>query len=57
MSFSVRFFLLASRADRFLIFCTGEVVEGMEHIMTIDALGSASGKPKKKVTIIDCGVV
>ncbi|KIO27800.1 hypothetical protein M407DRAFT_243254 [Tulasnella calospora MUT 4182] len=35
----------------------GEVVEGMDLVMRIEKLGSASGAPKKKVTIATSGVV
>ncbi|XP_026322526.1 peptidyl-prolyl cis-trans isomerase-like [Hyposmocoma kahamanoa] len=33
----------------------GNVVEGMELVKQIEALGSQSGKPSKKVVISDCG--
>ncbi|ORE01651.1 peptidyl-prolyl cis-trans isomerase A2, partial [Rhizopus microsporus var. microsporus] len=33
----------------------GEVVEGMDLVKKIEALGSASGTPKAKVTIESCG--
>lgn len=33
----------------------GEVVEGMDIVKKIEALGSKSGKPKKAVVIADCG--
>ena len=33
----------------------GEVVEGMDSVKKIEALGSKSGKPKKAVVIADCG--
>ena len=33
----------------------GEVVEGMDIVKKIEALGSQSGKPKKAVVIADCG--
>ena len=35
----------------------GEVTDGMDVVTKIEALGSSSGKPKKEVTIISCGVV
>jgi peptidylprolyl isomerase len=35
----------------------GEVVEGMDVVKTIEGLGSASGNPKKTVTIAASGVV
>ncbi|KAG9321167.1 hypothetical protein KVV02_008461 [Mortierella alpina] len=35
----------------------GEVVEGMELVKKIEALGSSSGTPKKKVVISNSGVV
>lgn len=33
----------------------GNVVEGMELVKQVEALGSQSGKPSKKVVISDCG--
>merc|ERR1711865_1130900 len=33
----------------------GRVVEGMNHVKSIEKLGTQSGKPKAKVTIVDCG--
>jgi len=33
----------------------GEVVEGMDVVKAIEALGSSSGKPSKKITIVDSG--
>ena len=33
----------------------GEVIEGMNVVSQIEALGSQSGKPKAKITIADCG--
>ncbi|KAJ1726299.1 cytochrome P450 cyp2 [Coemansia biformis] len=33
----------------------GKVVEGMEVVRAIEALGSASGRPKEAITIEDCG--
>ncbi|KAG8981315.1 Multifunctional pyrimidine synthesis protein CAD [Tulasnella sp. JGI-2019a] len=35
----------------------GEVIEGMELVKKIEALGTDSGKPKAKVTISESGVV
>lgn len=35
----------------------GEVVEGFEHVKTIEGLGSASGTPKGKITIADSGAI
>ncbi|MEW5313409.1 MAG: hypothetical protein WDW38_004980 [Sanguina aurantia] len=35
----------------------GKVVEGMDIVMKIESLGSGSGKPSKKVTIADSGVL
>ncbi|CAE6421892.1 unnamed protein product [Rhizoctonia solani] len=35
----------------------GEVVSGMDVVRAIEAQGSDDGTPKKKVTIVDCGVV
>ncbi|GAQ83029.1 rotamase CYP 7 [Klebsormidium nitens] len=35
----------------------GKVVSGMDIIMQVEAQGSQSGKPKKKVEILDCGEV
>ena len=33
----------------------GEVIEGMNVVSQIEALGSQSGKPKAKITIAECG--
>merc|ERR1712166_1578570 len=33
----------------------GRVIEGMNHVKSIEKLGTQSGKPKAKVTIVDCG--
>ncbi|CEI93756.1 hypothetical protein G6F70_009494 [Rhizopus microsporus] len=33
----------------------GEVVEGMDLVKKIESYGSESGRPKKKITIADCG--
>lgn len=41
-------------ADRVRV---GEVVEGFEHVKTIEGLGSASGTPKGKITIADSGAI
>ncbi len=35
----------------------GEVVSGIEVVKKIEALGSASGKPKVQIVIQDCGEV
>lgn len=35
----------------------GSVIEGMDIVRKIEALGSESGKTKKKVLISDCGVL
>ncbi|EAU81559.1 peptidyl-prolyl cis-trans isomerase B [Coprinopsis cinerea okayama7 len=35
----------------------GEVVEGMELVKEIESVGSGSGRPSKKVTISECGVL
>ncbi|KAF8873775.1 cyclophilin [Infundibulicybe gibba] len=35
----------------------GEVVEGMDIVKTVEALGTASGTPKKKVTISESGTI
>ncbi|MEV8036103.1 peptidylprolyl isomerase [Streptomyces sp. NPDC002742] len=35
----------------------GEVVEGMDVVKTIEALGSDSGRTAKKIVISDCGTV
>jgi cyclophilin family peptidyl-prolyl cis-trans isomerase len=52
-----QFFILTGPAphldQKHVVF--GEVVEGLEVLAKLDALGSASGKPVKKVTIVDCG--
>lgn len=33
----------------------GEVLEGYDVVKKIEDVGSNSGKPSKKVTMIDCG--
>lgn len=33
----------------------GEVLEGMDHIKAVEAVGSSSGKPSQTVTIVDSG--
>lgn len=33
----------------------GEVLEGMEVVKRVEAIGSQSGKPSKTVTIVDSG--
>lgn len=33
----------------------GRVEEGMQVVKAIEAVGTQSGKPKKRVTIVDCG--
>eukprot|EP00842_Homolaphlyctis_polyrhiza_P004969 jgi/Hompol1/5473/HPOL_001963-RA len=33
----------------------GEVVSGMDVVRQIEKMGSKSGKPKQKITIVDCG--
>ncbi|KAF8526602.1 cyclophilin [Hysterangium stoloniferum] len=35
----------------------GEVIEGSEVVKEIEALGTASGKPKSAITIKDCGTL
>ncbi|KAJ2160949.1 cytochrome P450 cyp2 [Coemansia sp. RSA 552] len=35
----------------------GEVTKGMDIVKKIESYGSGSGKPKAKVTIVDCGEV
>merc|ERR1711892_375036 len=35
----------------------GSVVEGMDIVKKIEAYGSSSGKPSKKITIVDCGEI
>ncbi|KAF7974102.1 hypothetical protein HWV62_5435 [Athelia sp. TMB] len=41
--------------DKHVVF--GEVVNGMDVVKEIESLGTASGSPKAKVTIEDCGIV
>lgn len=52
-----QFFLCTARTDwldeKHVVF--GSVVEGLEVVRAIEALGSQSGKPSKKVVIADCG--
>ena len=36
---------------------SGEVVEGMEVVDKVEALGSASGTPKARITIANSGAV
>ena len=35
----------------------GEVVQGLDHVKTIESLGSDNGKPQQKVTIVKSGIV
>ena len=35
----------------------GKVVEGIDVVTKVEAVGSSSGKPQKKVTIVDSGVL
>lgn len=35
----------------------GQVVEGMDVVKKVESYGSQSGKPSKKVSISDCGVL
>ena len=35
----------------------GEVAEGMDLVKKIESLGTSSGAPKSKITIVDCGVL
>ena len=35
----------------------GHVVEGMDVVHKVEALGSANGKPRSRVRIASCGVV
>jgi peptidyl-prolyl isomerase F (cyclophilin D) len=35
----------------------GEVVEGMDVVRAVEAVGSQSGKTSKRVVIADCGVL
>lgn len=35
----------------------GEVVDGIEHVKAISAVGSSSGSPAKKVTIVKSGAL
>lgn len=55
--FGMIFFLLASRADRFIIFCTGRLIEGTEHLKLFEELGTSSGTVKKKIKIARCGII
>ena len=33
----------------------GRVEEGMQVVKAIEAVGTSSGKPRKRVTVVDCG--
>ncbi|KAM4749485.1 peptidyl-prolyl cis-trans isomerase-like [Rhinophrynus dorsalis] len=33
----------------------GSVIKGMEHVKRVESYGSQSGKPCKKVVVVDCG--
>ncbi|OLY79974.1 Peptidyl-prolyl cis-trans isomerase [Smittium mucronatum] len=35
----------------------GHVISGLDIVRMIEALGTSSGKPKKRITVIDCGEV
>ena len=35
----------------------GEVVDGLDTVKKIEALGSQSGQTQKKITIADCGEI
>eukprot|EP00929_Paragymnodinium_shiwhaense_P120931 TRINITY_DN929_c2_g3_i2.p1 TRINITY_DN929_c2_g3~~TRINITY_DN929_c2_g3_i2.p1 ORF type:complete len:203 (-),score=71.49 TRINITY_DN929_c2_g3_i2:147-755(-) len=35
----------------------GKVVEGMDIVQAVEAVGSSSGKPSKKVTVVDSGLL
>ncbi len=35
----------------------GKVLEGQKVVKAIESLGTASGKPSKTVTIVDCGIL
>merc|ERR1712025_1125767 len=35
----------------------GKVIEGMDIVSAVEAVGSSSGKPSKKVTVVDSGVL
>lgn len=35
----------------------GKVISGMDVVYQVESQGSQSGKPKKKVEILDCGEV
>lgn len=35
----------------------GKVLEGEEVVKALESLGTASGKPSKTVTIVDCGII
>lgn len=52
-----QFFLCTEKTDwldgKHVVF--GKVVEGLEILKKMDNIGQASGKPKKRVTIEDCG--
>lgn len=34
----------------------GRVIEGMETVRAMEAVGSSTGTPSKKVTVVDCGL-
>ena len=52
-----QFFICTERTDwldgKHVVF--GQVVEGLEIVRKMEDVGSKSGKPREKVTIVDCG--
>ncbi|KAG8863486.1 cyclophilin peptidyl-prolyl cis-trans isomerase Cyp2 [Tulasnella sp. 330] len=54
-----QFFITTAVLDRLngkhVVF--GEVVEGMDFVMTVESYGSGTGKPSADVQIVDCGLL
>lgn len=54
---SCELYLMLLHPQPMCIFFVWAVMEGMDLVMKIESLGSGSGKPSKKVTISDSGVL
>jgi len=53
--FFITFQKLPSLDGGYVVF--GKVVSGLEHLAAVELIGSASGRPKKEVVIVDCGEI